>query len=220
MCTVQWGATTARSGPAATARSRAAAASAPSPAHRVAKAQQLFSCTAAAPRAALRQLYTCTRGATAWAHGVTTWGTWGYGLGHMWLQRVHVRLQPGAHGVTAWGTWGYSLGHMGLRPGHMWLQRVHIGLQGVPRPLQTASSAPAPTASPRRTAASASSPARSMVIRQVESATLEAARSSTRGGGWGPSGWASLWEYRAAQSRQARPEEAQGASWGTAKGSL
>ena len=32
--------------------------------------------------------------------------------------------------------------------------------------------------------------------------------------GWTPSGWASLWEYRAAQSRQARPEEARGASWG------
>ena len=29
--------------------------------------------------------------------------------------------------------------------------------------------------------------------------------------------WASLWECRAAQSRQARAEEAQGASWGTAK---
>ena len=43
--------------------------------------------------------------------------------------------------------------------------------------------------------------------------TLEAASSSPRGGGWAPSGWASLSEYRAAQSRQARPEEAQGASW-------
>eukprot|EP00964_Phaeocystis_antarctica_P147134 scaffold113636_cov54-Phaeocystis_antarctica.AAC.2 len=31
------------------------------------------------------------------------------------------------------------------------------------------------------------------------------------------SGWASPSEYRAAQSRQASPEEAQGASWGTAK---
>ena len=40
---------------------------------------------------------------------------------------------------------------------------------------------------------------------------------SPRGGGGAPSGWASLWEYRAAQSRQARAEEAQGASWGTAK---
>ena len=41
---------------------------------------------------------------------------------------------------------------------------------------------------------------------------------SPRGGGGAPSGWASLWECRAAQSRQARAEEAQGASWGTAKG--
>ena len=30
----------------------------------------------------------------------------------------------------------------------------------------------------------------------VESATLEAASSSTRGGVWAPSGWASLWECR------------------------
>ena len=28
--------------------------------------------------------------------------------------------------------------------------------------------------------------------------------------GWAFSGWASLWEYQAAQSRQARAEEAQG----------
>ena len=33
-----------------------------------------------------------------------------------------------------------------------------------------------------------------------------------------PSGPASSWEYRAAQSSQARPEEAQGPSWGAAKG--
>ena len=52
----------------------------------------------------------------------------------------------------------------------------------------------------------------------VKSATLEAARSSPRGGGGAPSGGASPWECRAARSRQARPEEAQGASWGTAKG--
>ena len=32
----------------------------------------------------------------------------------------------------------------------------------------------------------------------VESATLEAARLRPRGGGWAPSGWASLWECRAA----------------------
>ena len=38
------------------------------------------------------------------------------------------------------------------------------------------------------------------------------------GSGWVPSGLASSWEYRAAQSRQARPEEAQEPSWGTAKG--
>ena len=47
---------------------------------------------------------------------------------------------------------------------------------------------------------------------------MEAARLRPRGGGGAPSGWASLWEYRAAQSRQARAEEAQGASWGAAKG--
>ena len=47
---------------------------------------------------------------------------------------------------------------------------------------------------------------------------LEAASSSTRGSGWAPSGLASSWECRAVQSRQARPEEAQGASWGPAKG--
>eukprot|EP00964_Phaeocystis_antarctica_P040605 scaffold23210_cov45-Phaeocystis_antarctica.AAC.1 len=41
-----------------------------------------------------------------------------------------------------------------------------------------------------------------------------AARSSIRGGGWVPSGWASPWECRAAQSRQARPEKAQGPSLG------
>ena len=44
------------------------------------------------------------------------------------------------------------------------------------------------------------------------------ARSSTRGTGWAPSGWASPWECRAAQSRQARPQEVQEPSWGTAKG--
>ena len=33
-----------------------------------------------------------------------------------------------------------------------------------------------------------------------------------------PSGWASLWECRAARSRQARAEEARGASWGAAEG--
>ena len=48
-------------------------------------------------------------------------------------------------------------------------------------------------------------------------AAVEAARSSTRGDGWVPSGWASLWECRAARGRQARAEEAQGARWGAAK---
>eukprot|EP00964_Phaeocystis_antarctica_P096583 scaffold62868_cov28-Phaeocystis_antarctica.AAC.1 len=51
----------------------------------------------------------------------------------------------------------------------------------------------------------------------VESAALEAASSSNRGSGWAPRGPASSWECRAAQSRQARPEEAQEASWGAAK---
>ena len=52
----------------------------------------------------------------------------------------------------------------------------------------------------------------------VKSAALEAASSSTRGSGGAPSGPASSWECRAAQSHQARPEEAQEPSWGTAKG--
>eukprot|EP00964_Phaeocystis_antarctica_P109833 scaffold74249_cov69-Phaeocystis_antarctica.AAC.1 len=54
----------------------------------------------------------------------------------------------------------------------------------------------------------------------VKSATLKAASSSTRGSGWAPSGSASFWECRAAQSRQARPEEAQEPSSGTAKTAL
>eukprot|EP00964_Phaeocystis_antarctica_P136022 scaffold100416_cov33-Phaeocystis_antarctica.AAC.1 len=63
----------------------------------------------------------------------------------------------------------------------------------------------------------ASPPAWSKTVR---SATLEAARSSTRGSGWVPSGLASSRECRAAQSRQAGPEEAQEPSWGTAKAAL
>jgi hypothetical protein len=48
---------------------------------------------------------------------------------------------------------------------------------------------------------------------------LEAVRSSRREAvGWAPSGLASSLECRAAQSRQARPEEAQEPSGGTAKG--
>ena len=44
----------------------------------------------------------------------------------------------------------------------------------------------------------------------VKSATLKAARSSTRGGGWTLTDWdPSSWEYRAAESRQAHPEEVQ-----------
>ena len=39
--------------------------------------------------------------------------------------------------------------------------------------------------------------------------TLEVARSRSSGGGWAPSGWASPREYRAAQTRQAHPEEVQ-----------
>eukprot|EP00964_Phaeocystis_antarctica_P009505 scaffold5152_cov56-Phaeocystis_antarctica.AAC.1 len=58
------------------------------------------------------------------------------------------------------------------------------------------------------------------MVKRSESAALEAARPSTKGGGWAPSGWASPWERRAAQSRQARPEEAQAPGWGTAKGAL
>ena len=54
----------------------------------------------------------------------------------------------------------------------------------------------------------------------VKSAAVEAARSSTRGRGWAPSGPASSWECRAAQSRQALPEGAQAPSWGTARTAL
>ena len=43
----------------------------------------------------------------------------------------------------------------------------------------------------------------------MESATLEATGSSSRGSGWALSGLASSWECRAAQSRRARPEAAQ-----------
>eukprot|EP00964_Phaeocystis_antarctica_P148907 scaffold115875_cov27-Phaeocystis_antarctica.AAC.2 len=53
----------------------------------------------------------------------------------------------------------------------------------------------------------------------VRSAALEAAHSSTRGGGGAPVGQP-LPELAmsAAQSRQARPEEARAPSWGAAKG--
>eukprot|EP00964_Phaeocystis_antarctica_P002620 scaffold1371_cov55-Phaeocystis_antarctica.AAC.4 len=51
----------------------------------------------------------------------------------------------------------------------------------------------------------------------VKWAALEAARSSPRGGGWALSGPAFSWECRAARSRQARSEEAQEPSWGTAR---
>ena len=69
-------------------------------------------------------------------------------------------------------------------------------------------------------AAAAHCPARSGGPKAVESAALEAASSRTRGSGWAPSGPASSWEYRAAQSRQARPEEAREPSWDAAKGAL
>ena len=52
----------------------------------------------------------------------------------------------------------------------------------------------------------------------VESAASVAAGSSSRGRGWAPGGPASPWECWAARSRQARPEEARGASWGAAQG--
>eukprot|EP00964_Phaeocystis_antarctica_P083397 scaffold52462_cov71-Phaeocystis_antarctica.AAC.1 len=45
--------------------------------------------------------------------------------------------------------------------------------------------------------------------RAVESAALEAASSSTRGSGWAFSGPAFFWRCPVAQSRQARPGEAQ-----------
>eukprot|EP00964_Phaeocystis_antarctica_P059909 scaffold35667_cov63-Phaeocystis_antarctica.AAC.2 len=60
-------------------------------------------------------------------------------------------------------------------------------------------------------------PARPGWSKGAESTAMEVASSSTRGGGWEPSGSASSWECRAAQSRQACPEEAQEPSWCTAK---
>ena len=51
-------------------------------------------------------------------------------------------------------------------------------------------------------------------------AALKAVGSSIRGSGWALSGPDSSWECRAAQSRQARPEEAQEPSGGTTKGAL
>ena len=52
----------------------------------------------------------------------------------------------------------------------------------------------------------------------MTSATLEAARSSTRGSGWALSGPGSSWECCAAQRHQTRPEEAQTPSWGRCPG--
>ena len=55
----------------------------------------------------------------------------------------------------------------------------------------------------------------------VTSAAWEAAGSSTRGSsGWVPSKPASLWECRAAQSRQACNEEVEEPWWGTTMGPL
>ena len=51
-------------------------------------------------------------------------------------------------------------------------------------------------------------------------AALESASSSPSSSGLAPSGPASSRECRAAQRRQACPEEAQEPSWGTAKGAL
>ena len=57
--------------------------------------------------------------------------------------------------------------------------------------------------------------------RRRSRATMEAATPSTRGSGWAPRGPAlSPWEWRAAQSRQARAGEAQEPSSGAAKGSV
>ena len=56
---------------------------------------------------------------------------------------------------------------------------------------------------------------------EVKSAGLETACLRTRGRGWTSSGLASFFEEkRATQSHQARPEEAQGTSWGPAKWAL
>ena len=95
-------------------------------------------------------------------------------------------------------------------------------LQGCPvdgqRAPRDGAPAPPPSDSTRQDWRVGSAHGRRLVLTEtVGSATLEAAGSSTRGSGWGHSGLASFWERRAAQSRQARPEEAREPSWGTAK---
>ena len=70
-----------------------------------------------------------------------------------------------------------------------------------------ASSPCSPPWPPQPSPPAASSPPE--LVQAVKSAALEAARSSTRGSGWDPSGLASSWECRAAQRRQRRPEGAQ-----------
>ena len=54
----------------------------------------------------------------------------------------------------------------------------------------------------------------------VGPAALAAVAGSSRGGGWAANGPASPWEWRAAQSHRARPEEAQEPSWGTGQAAL
>eukprot|EP00964_Phaeocystis_antarctica_P038699 scaffold22132_cov69-Phaeocystis_antarctica.AAC.5 len=54
----------------------------------------------------------------------------------------------------------------------------------------------------------------------LKSAALQAISSCTQGNDWAPREPASFQEFRAAQSRQACPEEAQEPSWGTAKTAL
>eukprot|EP00964_Phaeocystis_antarctica_P128912 scaffold92732_cov59-Phaeocystis_antarctica.AAC.1 len=88
-----------------------------------------------------------------------------------------------------------------------------------------------PASAPRRSAAGAEPASRRSTpctiaraapewSKAVESAPVEAAGSSIRGGGRALRGPTSPRECRAAQSRQAGLDEAQEASWGTAKGPL
>eukprot|EP00964_Phaeocystis_antarctica_P001686 scaffold881_cov65-Phaeocystis_antarctica.AAC.3 len=94
------------------------------------------------------------------------------------------------------------------------LQHARICVRRAPSPPRPRNSAPRSAARrPGRPKGSGISYGRA-----VQSATLEAASSSSRGSGWAPSGPASpLWECRAARSRQARPEEAQEPSSGAVK---
>eukprot|EP00964_Phaeocystis_antarctica_P015401 scaffold8514_cov55-Phaeocystis_antarctica.AAC.10 len=97
----------------------------------------------------------------------------------------------GSRGGSSGAPRAYNLGHAGQRVGWHSAAKALWGVGRTEAVLGSRHPA-APTHLPR--------PAWSNV---VKSAALEAARSSTRGSGWAPSGPASSWDFRAAQSRQA-----------------